>query len=282
MISIDIATTLHENEGRMDLEIQLEIQEGEFLALSGVSGSGKTTLLRILAGLEDARGRIEVAGVLWLDAKTKLAVQKRDIGFVCQEYALFEHMSVQENLLYVAQDKALAEELLELTELSQLKDKKASRLSGGQKQRLALCRAMMSRPKLLLLDEPLSALDIDMRTKLQEELLVLHKRFAMTILMVSHDPAEIYRLAQRVIVLEEGKIIKDTHPRDIFMQKRHTQEASFEATLLDIIEVDESYIAVVSKDNTLFEVGISSQQVAKIKIGQRVEVATKAFLSIIG
>ncbi|MEA3433148.1 MAG: ATP-binding cassette domain-containing protein, partial [Campylobacterota bacterium] len=117
MIKIDISKELHGSSGKMDLNINLDIKEGDFVALSGKSGSGKTTLLRILAGLEEAEGTIKVANELWLDGKRSLAPQKRKIGYVFQDYALFPNMSVEENLLFVNKDRELAEHLLEMTEL---------------------------------------------------------------------------------------------------------------------------------------------------------------------
>ena len=164
----------------MLLDIELNINHGDFIALCGKSGSGKTTLLRILAGLEKAKGIIHVENDIWQDHHSFKSVQKREIGFVFQDYALFDNMSVLKNLLYVNQDKKLAQHLLEITELSELKHRNTTTLSGGQKQRGALCRAMMKKPKLLLLDEPLSALDPTMRIKLQNEILTLHKEFNTT------------------------------------------------------------------------------------------------------
>jgi molybdate transport system ATP-binding protein len=157
MIKIDINKQLHGSSGKMDLDVNLEIKQGEFLALAGLSGSGKTTLLRILAGLEEANGTIKIDDSVWLDEKVYLAAQKREIGFVFQDYALFTNLSVLNNLLYVNKDKELANHLLEITELSELKNRLPQTLSGGQKQRVSLCRALMNKPKLLLMDEPLSA-----------------------------------------------------------------------------------------------------------------------------
>ena len=159
MININISKQLHGSSGQMDLKLNLDIKEGDFVALSGKSGSGKTTLLRILAGLEEAQGSIKVADEQWLDGKRSLAPQKRKIGYVFQDYALFPNMSVEENLLFVTKDRVLSDHLLEMTELDELKNRLPNTLSGGQQQRVSLCRAMMNRPKLLLMDEPLSALD---------------------------------------------------------------------------------------------------------------------------
>ena len=208
MISIDIHKELQGSNGLMSLDINLNIEENSFVAVSGKSGSGKTTLLRILAGLESANGTLKVEDKIRLDSKKSLAVQERDIGFVFQDYALFENMSVEDNLLFVNKDKELAKHLLKLTELTELTKRLPNTLSGGQKQRVALCRAFMRRPKLLLMDEPLSALDPSMRAKLQNDILTLHNEFKTTTIMVSHDPSEIYKLASRVIVLEMVKLFK--------------------------------------------------------------------------
>ncbi len=281
MIKIDINKKLHGSNGEMDLRVNLNIQDNEFVALSGKSGSGKTTLLRILAGLENAEGTIEVDGEIWQNKKKSLPPQKRRIGFVFQDYALFPNMSVVDNLLYVKKDKELAERLLEITELRKLRNRLPNTLSGGQKQRVSLCRAMMNRPKLLLMDEPLSALDPAMRTKLQNEIKTLHDEFGTTTLMVSHDASEIYRLASRVVVLELGKVINDGIPKDVLLKTQGSQKFSFEGELLDIVKVDVIYIAIISISQQLVEVVISSEEAKHLEIGQSVTVSTKAFTPII-
>jgi len=281
MITIDINKKLHGSNGEMDLNVNLVIQQGDFVALAGQSGSGKTTLLRILAGLEKANGQIIVGDEVWQDDSYTISAQKRKIGFVFQDYALFPNMSVEENLLFVQKDKQLANKLLEMTELSELKDRSPNTLSGGQKQRVSLCRAMMNKPKLLLMDEPLSALDPTMRTKLQQEILTLHKEFGTTTIMVSHDPSEIYRLASRVIVLNFGEIINDGIPKDVLLKTSGSQKFSFEGELLDIVKVDVIYIAIVSIGQQLVEVVISEDEANSLEIGQSVSVSTKAFTPII-
>ena len=281
MIKIDISKELHGSSGKMDLNIELEIKEGDFVALSGKSGSGKTTLLRILAGLEEAEGSIKVANELWLDGKRSLSSQKRKIGYVFQDYALFPNMSVEENLLFVNKDKVLANYLLDMTELSELKNRLPNTLSGGQQQRVSLCRAMMNRPKLLLMDEPLSALDPAMRTKLQNEILTLHKEFGTTTIMVSHDPSEIYRLSNRVIVLNQGQIVNDGCAKDVLLKTTGSQKFSFEGELLDIKKVDVIYIAIISIGQQLVEVVVSQDEAKNLKIGDSIRVSTKAFAPIL-
>lgn len=281
MINININKKLHGANGEMDLNINLEIKQGEFLALAGLSGSGKTTLLRILAGLESANGTIKIDDNIWLNEKFSLAPQKREIGFVFQDYALFPNFSVLDNLLYVNKDKELAHYLLKMTELEELKNRFPLTLSGGQKQRISLCRALMNKPKILLMDEPLSALDSEMRTKLQNEILTLHKEFNTTTIMVSHDPSEIYRLANRVVVLNYGQIINDGSPKDVLLKTKGSQKFSFEGELLDIIKVDVIHIAIVSIGQQLVEVVVGNEEAKNLKIGQKVSLSTKAFSPMI-
>ncbi len=219
MIHIDIKKNLHGSYGEMCLDVNIEIEKNAFVALMGESGSGKTTLLRVLAGLEKAEGEITVEDTIWLNRQKMLPPQQREIGFVFQDYALFENMNVEENLLFVNNDKVLAKKLLEMTELSRLSHRNVKGLSGGQKQRVSLCRAMMKQPKLLLMDEPLSALDPAMRTKLQDEILRLHKTFGTTTIMVSHDTDASYHLSDRILVLDHGEIIADGSPEEIFEKR---------------------------------------------------------------
>lgn len=277
MIEIKINKPLHGSNGTMNLDIDLKINKGEFVALSGLSGSGKTTLLRILAGLENATGTLKIDNEYWLNEKYSKDSQKRDIGFVFQDYALFPNFTVLQNLLYVKKDKELAKHLLDMTDMYELKDRYSNSLSGGQKQRVSLCRALMNKPKLLLMDEPLSALDPQMRTKLQNEILTLHKEFNTTTIMVSHDPSEMYRLASRVLVLDYGKIVNDGLPKDILLKTKGSQKFSFEGELLDIVKVDVIYVAIISIGQQLVEIVLTKEESKTLKIGQKVNVSTKAF-----
>lgn len=281
MICINIDKKLHGSNGDMNLEVNLTINKGEFIALAGQSGSGKTTLLRVLAGLEESEGTLKIGNEIWQDKSFFLPPQKRGIGFVFQDYALFSNMSVEENLLFVNRDKDLANHLLEMTELNSLKHRVPNTLSGGQQQRVSLCRALMNRPKLLLMDEPLSALDPVMRTKLQNEILTLHKEFGTTTIMVSHDPSEIYRLANRIVVLNQGKIINDGTPKEVLLKTSGSQKFSFEGELLDIVKVDVIYVAIVAIGQQLVEVVVSETQAKILSIGSSVTVSTKAFAPII-
>ena len=281
MINLNIKKELHGSNGKINLDINLSLENQEFVALSGISGSGKTTILRILAGLEEASGKIVVDNEIWLDEKISMPIQKRNIGFVFQDYALFPNLNIFDNLLYVKKDKELAKYLLNVTDLYELKNRYPDSLSGGQKQRVSLCRALMKKPKILLMDEPLSALDPNMRNKLQNEILTLHKEFKTTTIMISHDPSEIYKLASRVLVLSNGKITNDGTPKEILLKTQGSQKFSFEGELLDIIKVDVIYIAIVAIGQQIVEIVISNNEAKNLIVGQKVNVSTKAFTPII-
>jgi molybdate transport system ATP-binding protein len=263
--------------GTMRLKIDLEIKRGDFIAISGNSGSGKTSFLRVLAGLENSSGEISIGDEVWQNAKFFTPVQKRGIGFLFQDYGLFPNMTILGNLLFVEKDMELAKYLLEVTEMWKFKDRYPDTLSGGEKQRVALCRAFMKKPKLLLLDEPLSALHSSVRSKLQSEILKLHKEFKTTTVMVSHNPNEIYHLANRVLIFENGKVIKDGTPKDVLLQKDGSQKFSFKGEIVDINRVDIIFVATVSIGQQLVEVVLSSEDVKRFQVGETVLIGTKAF-----
>ncbi len=215
MIEARFKKKITTGNGPLELDINLSLKTGEFTSLFGASGCGKTTILRILAGLTDPQeGFIAVDGQVWFDSASKINLppQKRSVGFVFQEYNLFPHMTLRENLQFAldnGQDAKLVEEFLGIAGLKEIQNFKPQLLSGGQKQRAALVRALIRRPKILLLDEPFSALDLPMRYGLQDEVLKIHARFNIPTIMVTHDVADVMRLSKRVFVLQEGIIKED-------------------------------------------------------------------------
>jgi molybdate transport system ATP-binding protein len=221
MLYIDIKHQMITAEGPAWLNVQAEINPGELVCLFGHSGAGKTTLLRIIAGLtRPDKGIIRFNNTVWFDSinHINLTAQKRHIGLVFQDYALFPNMSVEQNIQYAmntSNEKKVAE-LLDLFELSKLAHRKPPLLSGGQKQRVALARVLASQPELLLLDEPLSALDFEMRTNLQHEILKAHQLLGSATLLVSHDVDEVVRLASSVIVLKNGSVLSKGEPGIVF------------------------------------------------------------------
>ncbi len=276
-IYINVSKNLFGAEKNMKLEIELNIQKGDFLAISGESGSGKTTFLRIIAGLEKADGKITVGDEKWLDKNIFLPPQKRKIGFVFQDFALFPNMSVLENLLYVKKDRKFADKLLKMVGMENLQSRYPNTLSGGQKQRIALCRALMRKPEILLLDEPFSALDEKRKEELQNEIYMFHKEFNLTTVMVSHSSTEIYKLADNMIEIKNGKIIKSGSPKEILLKTSGSEKFSLKGRIIDIIKSDIINIAVVSLGSHLVEIVISQKEAEYFKKYDEVLISTKAF-----
>ncbi|HRF56710.1 MAG TPA: ATP-binding cassette domain-containing protein [Campylobacterales bacterium] len=258
----------------------------ELISIFGASGSGKSTLLRMIAGLEKPdSGYIKVAGETWFDSSRKidLTPQRRKVGFVFQEYSLFPNMSVLDNILFAQPKKNLqkAKELLALTELTQLANSYPSQISGGQKQRAAIARAIAREPNILLLDEPFSALDINVKRKLQDELSRLKTALRLPIIFVSHDKEEVFRLSDKVAIVRDGKISKITLANEAFFDSKLSSKFSFFGTILDIKKVDVAYIAYLSIGGQIAQVLISESDLEELKVGDEVQVSVKAFNPIL-
>jgi len=267
MIDIDVKIDLNTQNGKKEAHYKLHIHSNEFITLFGKSGAGKTTLLRLIAGLENPKsGHIVVNDEVWFDNKINLSPQKRGVGFVFQDYALFPTMSVEKNLLYACKNsfhKANVAKLLKLVELENLSSAYPHQLSGGQKQRVALARALINEPKILLLDEPLSALDNDMRIKLQNELLSIHKEFKIPALLVSHDVAETIKLSDRVAIIEDGKVERYDTPINIF---RDDEKDVLFGEIIDI-QKDKIFVMVGTSIVT-----VDSDDVSKYKVGEMMKL----------
>ena len=282
-IEFCISKRLHCAEGEIELDVDVALQEGEFVTLFGQSGAGKTTLLRMLAGLTlPKRGQIKVGGETWFDsdARINLPPQRREIGLVFQDYALFPNMTVRENLSFALANKKQSDrvdELIEMMQLGALQHRLPATLSGGQKQRVALARALVRRPKLLLLDEPFSALDADTRIRLQDEILLLHRALGITTLIVSHDLGEVYKLSDRVLLIEQGKISRNGVPAAVFADRHVSGKFQFIGEVL-VIEADEVMFAVkVLVGNQVVTVIATAEEISDMKIGDRVTLLAKAF-----
>ncbi|TDX01313.1 ABC transporter ATP-binding protein [Dinghuibacter silviterrae] len=201
------------------LDLSLEVASRSLVVLYGPSGSGKTTLLRMVAGLARSGFYLEVDGEVWDDPLLKIhrPPQQRGIGMVFQDYALFPHLSVRENLaLANGSDAKRIDYLIDALNLAPLADRKPARLSGGQQQRAALARALARRPRLLLLDEPLSAQDDVLRARLQGFLLDIHRTEGLTTLLVTHDRQEAARLADTVVSMADGRVTGQGAPREVW------------------------------------------------------------------
>ena len=208
------------------LDAAFKIPRGKVTALFGPSGAGKSSILRIISGLETADGGMISHGKeVWFDEAQRIHLppQQRSIGFVFQDFALFPHLTVERNVAYGIKGKKRLNELKDLISLVGLSGYERyypAQLSGGQKQRVALIRALARRPDILLLDEPLSALDWETRRQLQEDLKRIIKQFHVTTLYVTHDVTEVYKLADYVVVLESGRVVKQGTPEDVFLGKK--------------------------------------------------------------
>ncbi|AKJ99999.1 MULTISPECIES: ABC transporter ATP-binding protein [Pseudomonas] len=213
-------------------DISLEIQDGEFLTFLGSSGSGKSTTLSMLAGFETPS-----SGEILVDGKSLVNVppHKRDIGMVFQRYSLFPHLSVRDNIAFPLAIRKLApaerdrrvDAMLKLVQLEQFAHRRPSQLSGGQQQRVAIARALVYEPRILLMDEPLGALDKKLREDLQDELRQLHRRLGITIVYVTHDQEEAMRLSQRIAIFSHGKIVGLGSGYDLYQNPPNAFVASF-------------------------------------------------------
>jgi putrescine transport system ATP-binding protein len=213
-------------------DVSLDVREGEFFTLLGASGSGKTTLLRIVAGLERAdAGRVLIGGA----DVTEAPPYERPVNMMFQSYALFPHLSVADNVAFgLRQEKlpkpeiaARVEAVLDLVRMAAFARRKPDQLSGGQSQRVALARSLVKQPRLLLLDEPLAALDAKLREETRLELTAIQKRVGITFVMVTHDQAEAMTVSTRLAVMDEGRVVQTGRPRDIYESPRSRFVARF-------------------------------------------------------
>lgn len=270
MLSVQVQKKLLAAEGELMLDARLEVAEGEFIALTGPSGSGKTTLLRLIAGLAQAENGTIVWNGLTCQNTTKkvnLPPQKRPIGIVFQDYALFPNMTVRRNLTYAlrpGQAKDIVKELIQIMELEALTERHPNTLSGGQQQRVALARALVNQPRILLLDEPLSALDLETRKRLQDYILQLHKKFNLTIILVSHDVEEIVKMANRVFALQNGKI-QEIKLSEILQLN---PIGNLSGKKIDVIQNGDQYFLEVFIQNSLVHIPIPAEEAQQFSENQ--------------
>jgi ABC-type sulfate/molybdate transport systems, ATPase component len=287
IIDIDIEKQMHTTNGPITLVIRCTIQFGELVALFGQSGAGKTTLLRILSGLVNPdKGRICFGDEVWFDSEKRINMQpqQRNVSLMFQDYALFPNMSVEQNIQFAQPEKDQQKvlELLEMFGLNELRKRKPANLSGGQKQRVALARALARKPKLLLLDEPLSALDAEMRSSLQEEIAKVHQLAGVTTIMVSHDLSEVFRLSSQVLYIENGTITRSGKPEEVFSDSSISGKVQITGTIarIDRHEVI-NIVTVITGNNQIIKVIAFESDLETLKTGDQVMVYSKAFNPII-
>jgi len=257
-------------------DICLTVARGEFVTLLGSSGCGKTTTLRIIAGLEQTD-----SGSVWINGQdvTKLPPDKRDVNTVFQNYALFPHMNVAENIGYGlklrkvprGEIKKKVAQMLELVQLEGYEKRKPSELSGGQKQRVAIARALVNNPKVLLLDEPLGALDLQLRRAMQIELKHLQKKLGITFIYITHDQEEAINMSDRIAVMKDGRIEQIGTPDEIYNHPKTSYVATFVGNANILHGVAES----IQGENAIVKIG-NDRVIVKLETSQQDTEDTRA------
>lgn len=271
-------------------DICLTVARGEFVTLLGSSGCGKTTTLRIIAGLEQTD-----SGSVWINGQdvTKLPPDKRDVNTVFQNYALFPHMNVAENIGYGlklrkvprGEIKKKVAQMLELVQLEGYEKRKPSELSGGQKQRVAIARALVNNPKVLLLDEPLGALDLQLRRAMQIELKHLQKKLGITFIYITHDQEEAINMSDRIAVMKDGRIEQIGTPDEIYNHPKTSYVATFvgNANILhgaaERIQ-GENAIVKIGNDRVIVKLETSQQNTEDTGVKQYLAAGEKVTLAV--
>ena len=271
-------------------DICLTVARGEFVTLLGSSGCGKTTTLRIIAGLEQTD-----SGSVWINGQdvTKLPPDKRDVNTVFQNYALFPHMNVAENIGYGlklrkvprGEIKKKVAQMLELAQLEGYEKRKPSELSGGQKQRVAIARALVNNPKILLLDEPLGALDLQLRRAMQIELKHLQKKLGITFIYITHDQEEAINMSDRIAVMKDGRIEQIGTPDEIYNHPKTSYVATFVGNANILHGVAESIqgenaIVKIGNDRVIVKLETSQQDTGDTRAKQYLAAGEKVTLAV--
>ena len=253
--------------------VSFEIEEGKFYTLLGPSGCGKTTILRIIAGFSEAS-----EGDVYFEGKriNDVPANQRQVNTVFQDYALFPHMNVFENVAFGLKIKKLpknkikekVEEALRLVRLAGYENREISEMSGGQRQRVAIARAIVNEPKVLLLDEPLSALDLKLRTDMQYELRELQQRLGITFIFVTHDPEEALAMSDEIFILNQGEIVQSGTPVDIYDEPINNFVADFigESNIIKATMIDDYLIEIVGKQFECVDGGMRKNEPVEIVI----------------
>lgn len=271
-------------------DICLTVARGEFVTLLGSSGCGKTTTLRIIAGLEQTD-----SGSVWINGQdvTKLPPDKRDVNTVFQNYALFPHMNVAENIGYGlklrkvprGEIKKKVAQMLELVQLEGYEKRKPSELSGGQKQRVAIARALVNNPEVLLLDEPLGALDLQLRRAMQIELKHLQKKLGITFIYITHDQEEAINMSDRIAVMKDGRIEQIGTPDEIYNHPKTSYVATFvgNANILHGVAENiqgENAIVKIGNDRVIVKLETSQQDTGDTRAKQYLAAGEKVTLAV--
>lgn len=280
MIHFELHKKLRAPAGEMNLQVTSQVEQGEILSIYGHSGAGKSSILRMLAGLmKPDKGKIEVNGTLWFDSAKGInkKPQERNLGIVFQDYGLFPNMTVMENLKFAlskTQKGTIIQEMIDVMELGALADKKPVILSGGQQQRVALARAMIRRPNLLLLDEPMSALDHELRVRMQEYVLKIHEQYNLHTILVSHQLNEVIKMSDYLIMMKNGQVIQHGKPSHILFQDNNQQE-TLEGVVIDVEVNDSVQFLKVLVGEQIIKFQVTDKNERFYKKGDKIAVSVK-------
>lgn len=279
MICFDFQKKLKGSYGDFVLDFKGEIKEGERIGIFGASGAGKSTILRILCGLERPdSGELRVCGEVWSGEKKFLPPQKRNIGFVFQNYVLFPHLNVRDNIAFGKRvTKESVDEIMQIMEIEKLAMQHISTLSGGQAQRVAIARALACKPQILLLDEPLSALDYKIKNKLIDEINLLQKKLRFVMILVSHQISEIYRLSDRIFEIKNGKIISVKSSKESFARGN----VALGAEVLNIQHLGINARIEVLLNDKIFGFVCHPNELEGITVGDHIQIMLKSFSPLI-
>lgn len=263
IVKLDNVSKFYVKDKYIIKDCSLCVYEGEFLTILGPSGCGKTTVLRMISGLEVVSG-----GKVYLDGEdvTEIDAAKRPVNTVFQNFALFPHMTIEDNIGYglkmkkvpKAEIKTRVKEMLELVQLSGYEKRKPSQLSGGEQQRVAIARGLINKPKVLLLDEPLSSLDLKLKKQMQLELKRLQKKLEITFIYVTHAQDEALTMSDRIIIFKDGKIEQEGTPQDIYHRPKSLFVADFigDSNIFkgEVVKKTELYVTLRLKNNDFIKV----------------------------
>jgi ABC-type Fe3+/spermidine/putrescine transport system ATPase subunit len=278
MLSVKQIVKYYDGERLLD-RVSFEVAQQETVCLLGASGSGKSTLLKIISGLEEAEDGV----VTWQDENlANVPVHKRNFGLMFQEYALFPHRTIAQNIAFGLEMQKLSKdeinqrvaEALELVELTSFANRSVTELSGGEKQRVALARALAPRPRLLMLDEPLGALDRSLRDQLIYDLRKILRKSGIPAIYVTHDQEEAYTIADRMLLLKDGKVIQSGKPQDVYEHPRNVWVAEF----LGLTNRFSGVVNTVNPliiDSTIGKLQFHEKDIPDLEIGQKVDMVLK-------